>query len=63
MPPRWLDDRDRFGKWQQLLGSENVWLSYTVDTPSHGMGWRFRLTWERLARIGIGGALLSMARL
>ena len=30
-------ERDRFGKWQHLLGSENVLLSYTVHTPKHGI--------------------------
>lgn len=30
-------ERDRFGKWQHLLGPENVLLSYTVDSPTHGL--------------------------
>lgn len=30
-------ERDRFGKWQHLLGSENVLLSYTVATPKLGI--------------------------
>jgi hypothetical protein len=30
-------ERDRFGKWQHLLGPENVLLSYTVHTPKHGV--------------------------
>jgi hypothetical protein len=30
-------ERDRFGKWQHLLGPENVLLSYTVHTPKHGI--------------------------
>jgi hypothetical protein len=30
-------ERDRFGKWQHLLGSENVLLSYTVGNPSYGL--------------------------
>ena len=31
------EERDRFGKWQHLLGPENVLLSYTVHTPKHGI--------------------------
>jgi hypothetical protein len=30
-------ERDRFGKWQHLLGQEHVLLAYTVDSPSHGL--------------------------
>ena len=30
-------ERDRFGKWQHLLGPENVLVSWTVDSPSHGV--------------------------
>lgn len=28
-------ERDRFGKWQHLLGPQHVLLSYTVDIPTH----------------------------
>jgi hypothetical protein len=30
-------ERDRFGKWQHLLGPDNVLVSWTVDSPSHGV--------------------------
>jgi hypothetical protein len=30
-------ERDRFGHWQHLLGARNVLLSYTVESPSHGL--------------------------
>lgn len=29
-------ERDRFGKWQHLLGSQHVLLSYTVESLTHG---------------------------
>jgi hypothetical protein len=35
--------RDRFGKWQHLLGPRNVLLSYTVDSPTHGLIRRLEL--------------------
>ena len=30
-------ERDRFGKWQHLLGPHNVLLSYTIESPTHGL--------------------------
>ena len=36
-------ERDRFGKWQHLLGPQNVLLSYTVDSPTHGLIRRLEL--------------------
>lgn len=30
-------ERDRFGKWQHVLGPQNVLVSWTVDSPSHGL--------------------------
>jgi hypothetical protein len=36
-------ERDRFGKWQHLLGPKHVLLSYTVDSPSHGLIRRLEL--------------------
>jgi hypothetical protein len=36
-------ERDRFGKWQHLLGPQHVLLSYAVDTPSHGLIRRLEL--------------------
>ena len=36
-------ERDRFGKWRHLLGPQNVLISYTVDSPSHGQIRRLEL--------------------
>ena len=36
-------ERDRFGKWQHLLGPKNVLLSYSVDSPTHGLIRRLEL--------------------
>jgi hypothetical protein len=36
-------ERDRFGKWQHLLGPQHVLLSYTVDSPTHGLIRRLEL--------------------
>ena len=36
-------ERDRFGKWQHLLGPQNVLLSYTVESPTHGQIRRLEL--------------------
>lgn len=36
-------ERDRFGKWQHLLGPQNVLLSYTVESPTHGLIRRLEL--------------------
>jgi hypothetical protein len=36
-------ERDRFGKWQHLLGSQHVLLSYTVDSPQYGVIRRLEL--------------------
>src|SRR6266516_949077 len=36
-------DRDRFGRWEHLLGARNVLLSWTVDSPSHGLIRRLEL--------------------
>jgi hypothetical protein len=36
-------ERDRFGKWQHVLGPHNVLLSYTVDSPTHGLIRRLEL--------------------
>jgi hypothetical protein len=36
-------ERDRFGKWQHLLGPEHVLIAYTVDSPSHGLIRRLEL--------------------
>lgn len=36
-------ERDRFGKWRHLLGPQNVLISYTVDSPSHGLIRRLEL--------------------
>ncbi len=36
-------ERDRFGKWEHLLGSQNVLLVYTVDSPAHGLIRRLEL--------------------
>jgi hypothetical protein len=44
--------RDRFGKWQHLLGPQHVLLSYAVDTPSHGLIRRLELQ----AHLGDAGA-------
>lgn len=29
-------ERDRFGKWEHLLGSRHVLIAYTVESPTHG---------------------------
>jgi hypothetical protein len=36
-------ERDRFGSWRHLLGPQNVLISYTVDSPSHGLIRRLEL--------------------
>lgn len=36
-------ERDRFGKWQHLLGSDHVLLAYVVDSPTHGLIRRLEL--------------------
>ena len=36
-------ERDRFGKWQHLLGQHHVLLSYTVESPTHGLIRRLEL--------------------
>jgi hypothetical protein len=36
-------ERDRFGKWQHLLGPRHVLLSYTVESPTHGLIRRLEL--------------------
>lgn len=36
-------ERDRFGKWQHLLGPQNVLLSWTIDSPTHGLIRRLEL--------------------
>jgi hypothetical protein len=36
-------ERDRFGKWQHLLGPRHVLLAYTVDSPTHGQIRRLEL--------------------
>jgi hypothetical protein len=36
-------ERDRFGKWQHRLGSRHVLMTYTVDSPSHGLIRRLEL--------------------
>lgn len=36
-------ERDRFGKWQHLLGPDHVLLAYTVDSPSQGLIRRLEL--------------------
>jgi hypothetical protein len=36
-------ERDRFGKWRHLLGPQHVLVSYTVDSPSHGLIRRLEL--------------------
>jgi hypothetical protein len=36
-------ERDRFGKWQHVLGPKHVLLAYTVESPSHGLIRRLEL--------------------
>jgi hypothetical protein len=36
-------ERDRFGKWQHLLGPRHALISYTVDSPTHGLIRRLEL--------------------
>jgi hypothetical protein len=36
-------ERNRFGKWQHLLGPQHVLLTYTVDSPQHGLIRRLEL--------------------
>jgi hypothetical protein len=36
-------ERDRFGKWQHLLGSRHVVLAHTVDSPQYGLIRRLEL--------------------
>ena len=36
-------ERDRFGKWQHLLGPQHVLVSYAVDVPRHGLIRRLEL--------------------
>lgn len=36
-------ERDRFGKWQHVLGPRHVLIAYTVDSPSHGLIRRLEL--------------------
>jgi hypothetical protein len=36
-------ERDRFGKWQHLLGPQHVLVAYTVDVPKHGLVRRLEL--------------------
>lgn len=36
-------ERDRFGKWQQLLGPQHVLVTYTIDSPTHGLIRRLEL--------------------
>src|SRR3954466_14664549 len=36
-------ERDRFGKWDHLLGPQSVLLGYAVDTPSPGLIRRLEL--------------------
>jgi hypothetical protein len=36
-------ERDRFGRWQHLLGPRHVLLAYTVDSPTHGQIRRLEL--------------------
>ena len=44
-------ERDRFGKWQHLLGAQHVLLAYTVDSPQYGLIRRLELQ----AHLGDGG--------
>src|SRR5436309_7839491 len=36
-------ERNRFGKWQHLLGPQHALLAYTVDSPTHGLIRRLEL--------------------
>jgi hypothetical protein len=36
-------ERDRFGKWQHLLGPDHVLLAYVVESPPHGLIRRLEL--------------------
>lgn len=36
-------ERDRFGKWQHLLGPRHALVAYTVDSPTHGLIRRLEL--------------------
>ncbi len=51
-------ERDRFGKWQHLLGPNHVLLSYTVESPTHGLIRRLELQ----AHLGIPVRTISAHR-
>ena len=36
-------ERDRFGKWQHVLGPNHALLAYVVDSPQHGLIRRLEL--------------------